>query len=142
MLAIEVPVGFLRRTTWVPRAYLVPRSNGRLLVGATSADSGFDARVTAGGISGLLQAALSAVPALAGFTVSETWAGLRPATADERPYLGATPLQGYYLACGHYRNGILLAPATARLLAAALEDGRPVPDAFALGRPGTKLASA
>jgi glycine/D-amino acid oxidase-like deaminating enzyme len=74
------------------------------------------------------------VPALRDFTVSETWAGLRPATPDERPFLGATPLQGYVLACGHYRNGILLAPATARLLADMLEGLDAPLDAFALER--------
>lgn len=134
MLAIEIPAGFMRLTTWIPHGYLVPRSDGRLLVGATAKDAGFDTRVTAGGIEALLHAAVTAVPALREFTVSETWAGLRPGTPDERPFLGATPLQGYFLACGHYRNGILLAPATARLLADALEGSGAVPDAFALGR--------
>lgn len=134
MLAIEIPAGFVRHTTWIPHGYLVPRSDGRLLVGATSKDVGFDARVTAGGIEALLRAAVTAVPALRDFTVSETWAGLRPATPDERPYLGATPVHGYFLACGHYRNGILLAPVTARLLADAVEGAAAVPDAFAIGR--------
>ncbi len=142
MLAIEIPLGFIRHTTWIPRGYLVPRAGGRLLVGATSAEAGFDARVTAGGIESLLQAALEAVPALKGFTVTETWAGLRPGTRDERPFLGATPLAGYFLACGHYRNGILLTPITAVLLADAIEHGRAVSRDFALDRPGTKLASA
>lgn len=142
MLAIETPVGFMRHTTWIPRGYLVPRADGRLLVGATAKNSGFDARVTAGGIESLLQAAVAAAPALGEFTISETWAGLRPATADERPFLGATRLEGYFLACGHYRNGILLAPATARLLADALEQGHAVPDAFTIARSGTNLASA
>lgn len=134
MLAIEIPVGFIRRTTWIPRGYLVPRQDGRLLVGATSTDCGFETRVTAGGIDQLLHAAITAVPALRDFTVSETWAGLRPATPDERPFLGATPLEGYFLACGHYRNGILLAPATARLLADTLEGVATPGDAFALER--------
>ncbi|HKU68734.1 MAG TPA: glycine oxidase ThiO [Candidatus Baltobacteraceae bacterium] len=134
MLAIEVPAGFIRHTTWIPHGYLVPRADGRLLVGATAKDAGFDTRVTAGGIEALLHSAVTAVPALREFTVSETWAGLRPATPDERPFLGATPLQGYFLACGHYRNGILLAPATSRLLADALEGVSAVPDAFAVGR--------
>lgn len=142
MLAIEIPVGFMRHTTWIPRGYLVPRMDGRLLVGATAKDTGFDARVTAGGVESLLAAATKAVPGLKDFTISETWAGLRPATRDERPFLGATPLQGYFLACGHYRNGILLAPATARLLADALEHGQPVSPEFALGRAGTNLATA
>lgn len=134
MLAIEIPVGFVRHTTWVPRAYLVPRADGRLLVGATAQDAGFDARVTAGGIEALLHAAVQALPALRDFTVSETWAGLRPATPDERPFLGGTALQGYFMACGHYRNGILLTPATARLLADAVEGVHAPSDAFALGR--------
>ena len=143
MLAIEIPKGFMRHTTWVPNAYLVPRLDGRLLVGATSERAGFDARVTAGGLQRLLQAAISAAPTLSGFSVTETWAGLRPGTPDERPLLGATPLEGYYLATGHYRNGILLAPVTAKLLADALEFGQP--DAlqpFALERFGTKLSPA
>ena len=139
MLAIEIPSGFMRRTMWIPGGYLVPRGDGRLLVGATSQQCGFDARVTAGGVAGLLRAAIDAVPALASFTISETWAGLRPATPDERPYLGATALDGYLLACGHYRNGIMLAPATARLLADAVE-GRAVPDEFGIGRTGTNVA--
>jgi glycine oxidase len=142
MLAIEAPVNFVRHTAWVPNCYLVPRGDGRLLVGATSSDAGYDARVTAGGVERLLQAALAAVPGLAEFTVSETWAGLRPATLDERPFLGATTLAGYFLATGHYRNGILLAAATARLLADAIADARSVRAEFTLERLGTKLASA
>lgn len=142
MLAIEVPLNFMRHTTWVPNGYLVPRADGRLLVGATAKNCGFDARVTAGGVESLLAAAVAAVPALREFTIGETWAGLRPATSDERPFLGETPLDGYFLACGHYRNGILLAPATARLLADAVQLHRTVPPAFALARSGTNQASA
>jgi glycine oxidase len=134
MLAIEIPAGFIHRTIWIPHGYLVPRADGRLLVGATSKDAGFDARVTAGGIETLLRAAVTAVPSLRDFTVSETWAGLRPGTVDERPFLGATPLGGYFLACGHYRNGILLAPATARLLADTVEGVSAGADAFGLER--------
>lgn len=141
MLALDVPLGLLRRTTWVPGAYLVPRADGRLLVGATAKKTGFDARVTAGGIAGLLESAIRAVPPLAGFTVSETWAGLRPATPDERPFLGGTPLGGYFLACGHYRNGILLAPATADMLADVLQGRNSVPAAFSFEPAGTKNAS-
>ncbi len=123
MIAMEIPVGFVRRTTWVPGAYLVPRPDGRLLVGATAENAGYDVRVTAGGLENLLRAAVTAAPALRDFTVSEAWAGLRPGTPDERPFLGPTSLSGYYLATGHYRNGILLAPATARMIADAVETG-------------------
>lgn len=127
MLAIEVPIGFVRHTTWIPGGYLVPRQDGRLLVGATAENSGFDSRVTAGGIYSLLQSAVTAAPSLRDFTVSEAWAGLRPGTPDERPFLGPTSLTSYYLAAGHYRNGILLAPATARILADVIESGDDAP---------------
>jgi glycine oxidase len=121
MLALAAPVDFVRHATWVPGAYLVPRDDGRLLVGATVERAGFDERVTAHGMRELLQAALSAAPSLRSFAVTESWAGLRPGTPDGLPFLGRTPIVGFFLACGHYRNGILLAPATARLIAGAIE---------------------
>jgi glycine oxidase len=124
MIALNVPAGFVRRATWVPGAYLVPRNDGRLLIGATVEASGFDERVTAAGIHELLHAALNAAPSLSSFTMTESWAGLRPGTPDGLPFLGPTPIEGYFLATGHYRNGILLAPATARLIADALESGQ------------------
>jgi glycine oxidase len=133
MLALEMPAGFVRRTIWVPGAYLVPRDDGRLLVGATSERAGFDTRVTAGGIRSLLDAALAAAPALGAFTVSETWAGLRPATPGGRPFIGPAPLEGLFDATGHYRNGILLAPVTARLAADVIE-GKPAPELDAFSR--------
>ncbi len=121
MLALAIPRGFVRRTVWVPGAYFVPRADGRLLIGATVEEAGFDVRVTAGGMHDLLHAASQAAPALAGFAVSETWAGLRPGTPDGLPFIGPTALDGYFLATGHFRNGILLAPATARLVADLLD---------------------
>lgn len=142
MLAVQLPAGFMRHTTWVPGAYFVPRADGRLLIGATVEEAA-DARVTAGGVHTLLHAAVAAAPALGDFAVSETWAGLRPATPDELPCLGCTPREGYYLATGHYRNGILLAPATARLLAQAiLESDRAQAEAFSVERFGTKAGIA
>ncbi len=120
MLALAVPAALIRRAVWVPGAYLVPRDDGRLLIGATVEECGFDVRVTAAGIRALLDAALSAVPALNDFALTETWAGLRPASADRKPFIGPTPLERYYLATGHFRNGILLAPATATLIADAV----------------------
>lgn len=121
MLAIAIPRGLVRRVLWIPGAYLVPRDDGRLLVGATVERAAFDVRVTAQGIRTLLDAALDAIPALGNFALAETWAGLRPGTPDELPYLGATELGGYFLATGHYRNGILLTPVTAHLVADAIE---------------------
>ncbi|MEO6912960.1 MAG: glycine oxidase ThiO [Candidatus Baltobacteraceae bacterium] len=133
MLAIEVPKGFVGHASWVPGAYMVPREDGRLLVGATVEDVGFDTRVSGDGLRKLLDSVLDAAPALGSFSVSETWAGLRPGTPDERPFLGATPLGGYFLATGHYRNGILLAPVTARYVADAIE-GKKHSTAFSIDR--------
>ncbi len=139
MIALATPVGFVRRATWVPGAYLVPRDDGRLLVGATSEASGFDERVTAHGVHELLHASLGAAPALAGFSLTESWAGLRPGTPDGLPFLGPAPLDGLFLATGHYRNGILLAPATARLIADAIETGAASAlEPFSMARLGTK----
>jgi glycine oxidase len=123
MLALAAPVGFLRRATWVPGAYLVPRTDGRLLVGATVEDAGYDERVTAEAVHRLLDAALAAAPSLGAFTVTETWAGLRPGTPDGRPFIGPTAIDGLLYATGHYRNGILLAPVTADLIASFVETG-------------------
>jgi glycine oxidase len=124
MLALALPRGLVQRVVWVPQAYLVPRIDGRLLVGATVEESGFDVRVTAAGLNALLNGALAAMPALRDLAVSESWAGLRPGTPDGLPFLGATALQGYLVASGHYRNGILLAPASAVAIADAVE-GKP-----------------
>jgi glycine oxidase len=141
MLALAVPSGFVRRPTWIPGAYLVPRDDGRLLVGATSEYAGFDERVTAQAVHQLLHAGLAAAPSLAAFSLTETWAGLRPGTSDGMPCLGPTPVDGLFLATGHYRNGILLAPVTARLIADSIER-RPVPELedFLLARFGTEDA--
>jgi glycine oxidase len=141
MIALNVPAGFVRYATWVPGAYLVPRNDGRLLIGATVEASGFDERVTAQGIHELLHAALSAAPSLSAFTMTESWAGLRPGTPDALPVMGETPLAGYFLATGHYRNGILLAPATARLVADAIE-GAPAPlEPFSIARFSTEAGA-
>jgi glycine oxidase len=121
MLALAMPRGFLKRPLWVPGAYLVPRDDGRLLVGATVEHAGFDTRVSADGIRTLLDAALDAAPALRDFALTETWAGLRPGSPDGRPFIGPTPIEGLLTASGHYRNGILLTPITARLIADFVE---------------------
>jgi glycine oxidase len=142
MLALAVPTGFVHRATWVPGVYLVPREDGRVLLGATVESAGFDERVTAQGMRELLDAALSAAPALAGFSITEQWAGLRPGTPDGLPFIGPTQLDGFWLATGHYRNGILLAPATARSIADALGGGDSralLP--FAIARLGTEEAT-
>jgi glycine oxidase len=127
MLAIAIPHNFVRRVVWIPgnayveHPYLVPRDDGRLLVGATVEPQLVDTRVTARGVGALLDAVLAAMPSLGSFAIAETWAGVRPGSPDGMPYLGETSLAGYFAATGHYRNGILLAPATAHTMADVLE---------------------
>ncbi|MGH7390039.1 MAG: glycine oxidase ThiO [Candidatus Rokuibacteriota bacterium] len=121
--------------------YLVPRPSGELLVGATVEDAGFARVVTAEGIAWLLAAAIDLVPALAGVPLARTWCGFRPWAPDGLPVLGPWPgIEGLWLATGHFRNGILLAPITARLLREWIVGGRPSldlsdfrPDRFAAG---------
>jgi len=121
MLALGGSRAALRRALWVPGAYIVPRSDGRVLIGATVERAGFDVRVTAQGVHALLNAALRAMPALGDLAVTETWAGTRPGSADGLPFIGATALDGYFVAAGHYRYGIVCAPATGQLIADAVE---------------------
>jgi glycine oxidase len=97
-------------------AYLVPRGEGRIVVGSTIEDAGFNKQVEVDTLEHLFQAALELVPALAKSRKHEDWAGLRPATRDELPIIGETSTPSYFVASGHYRDGILLAPITAQLM--------------------------
>ena len=97
--------------------YLVPRPSGELLIGATVERAGFQRAVTAEGIAGLLGSAIELVPALRGLPIARTWCGFRPWAPDSLPVLGPWPgVDGLFVATGHFRNGILLAPITARLM--------------------------
>lgn len=126
IVVLESCPPLLDRTVGTGRCYLVPRRDGRVVVGATMEMAGFDDRVTGAGVHGLLDAALEAVPALADAEVVELRAGLRPGTPDGLPILGADPhASGLFYATGHHRNGILLAPITARLLAEVLTGQEP-----------------
>jgi glycine oxidase len=100
--------------------YLVPRGDGRVLVGSTMERVGFVKEVTAAGLFKLLTLAQSLSPALHDATVSRTWSGLRPGSPDELPILGATKIAGLYVCTGHFRNGILLAPASIEALSALI----------------------
>jgi len=96
--------------------YVAPREKGRILLGSTAEEAGFDKRVTAGGVAGLISRATALAPRLSGARFVAAWAGLRPAAPDGLPILGKTPLPGFYLAAAHFRNGLLLAPLTAMAL--------------------------
>ena len=102
------------------RVYLVPRADGRLVVGATVEERGFDTAVTAGGVHELLREAYRLLPDVAEMELVEAMAGLRPGTPDNLPLIGPGALDGLILATGHYRNGILLAPLTAERVAEML----------------------
>ncbi len=116
------------------RVYLVPRPDGRLIVGATTEERGFDSTVTAGGVHELLREAYRLLPDIAEMELVEAMAGLRPGTPDNLPLIGPGALDGLVLACGHYRNGILLAPLTGEAVAGMLA-GEPLPDSLAAANP-------
>jgi len=116
------------------RVYLVPRPDGRLIVGATTEERGFDATVTAGGVHELLREAYRLLPDVAEMELVEAMAGLRPGTPDNLPLIGPGALDGLILACGHYRNGILLAPLTGEAVAGLLAGGE-LPDSLAAANP-------
>ncbi|MFF3738524.1 glycine oxidase ThiO [Streptomyces sp. NPDC002566] len=113
--------------------YLVPRENGELVVGATSEELGWDTTVTAGGVYELLRDAHELIPGISELPLTETRAGLRPASPDNAPLLGPSGLDGLLLATGHHRNGVLLTPVTGDVLAHVLTTGE-LPD---LARPFT-----
>lgn len=145
MLSVRVPSGDahplpLQRILYGEEIYIVPRQDGRILLGATVESVGFTPHNTPAGIQQLLNAAMRLYPDLAHFPIEECWWGFRPATPDELPLLGASPFANLTLATGHYRNGILLAPVTALLTANHLLQSQPDPflEAFSWQRFQTK----
>ena len=132
MLALQMPREgpLLTHVVWGPAVYLVPRSDGRLLIGATVEEKGFDTALTAGGVLDLLREAWETLPGIYDLPIVETWVGLRPGSRDDAPILGPTEMGGLVMATGHHRNGILLAPLTARAIADLVLTGE-TPEAIA-----------
>ena len=126
MLALRMDPGapLLRHVIWLPRGYLVPRQDGRLIVGATVEERGFDNTLTAGGLLALIEGAWRAVPAIEELPIAETWVGFRPGSRDDAPMLGPSGIDGLVVATGHHRNGILLTPLTVEAMSAYLLTGR------------------
>jgi glycine oxidase len=122
-------------------AYVLPRPDGTVIVGSTLETVGFRKGVTAGAVARLIEAAARLVPRLSESRFEDAWSGLRPGTPDGWPILGASPVRGLYFAAGHFRNGILLAPVTARLVADAIL-GEPAPglEAFSIERFAGRLS--
>jgi len=109
------------RSRW---CYIIPRSNGRYVVGSTVEPAGFDKSLNSYRVKRLQEAAARLIPAFAEAKIAEAWTGLRPGTPDNLPLLGATGIPGYFAATGHYRDGILLTPVTAEVMCALLLEGK------------------
>jgi glycine oxidase len=116
MVSLRCAAAKIERVLWSERIYLVPRNDGRIMCGATVEHVGFDKTVTAGGMHANLDAAIELAPILAGASIDEEWAGLRPDSPDHLPILGPTNIDGLLIATGHYRSGVLLTPITAKLI--------------------------
>jgi glycine oxidase len=140
-LGMDASRPLLRHVVWTQKAYLVPRDDGRLLVGATVEEAGFDDRMTAGGLLGLLESAWRALPTIEEAPIVETWVGHRPGSRDDAPILDEVE-PGLVVAAGHHRNGILLTPITAELVAELVLTGRadPLLAGFTLARFSPKAA--
>lgn len=115
----------LRHVIWTTGLYLVPRGDGRIVIGSTSERVGFDRNVTAGAMSSLIDRSVELLPALSAAGFHSAWAGLRPALPDGLPAIGPGAIAGLQYACGHFRHGILLAPITARIIVRLLRGEKP-----------------
>lgn len=127
MAAVNYAGAPLRRVLRSDHAYIVPRHDGspqRLVIGSTLEDAGFEKRVTPQGLEQIFSAVRELVPAIGAAEIAETWAGLRPDTPDHLPLLGPGEIGNLTFATGHYRNGILLAPITAKLVSEWITDRR------------------
>jgi glycine oxidase len=118
ILAVQMPADapLVRHLIWGHSVYIIPRLDGRLIIGATVEEQGFDMQLTAGAVLGLLQSACATIPAIRDRPIHEMWVGLRPGSLDDAPILGNTSVRGLILATGHFAHGIVLAPITAQAI--------------------------
>jgi len=128
MVQFQTRLPLLQRVVFSDKGYVIPRADGRLLAGSTMELVGFEKQVTAEGLARILALAMELCPQLAQAPVQEFWAGLRPYTEDHLPILGQGPMEGLFLATGHFRNGILLTPITAKLIAQVVLGQKPTVD--------------
>jgi glycine oxidase len=142
-LQMDPAAPLLSHVVWAPNVYLVPRLDGRLIVGATVEEKGFDTALTAGGVLALLEAAWRVLPAIEELPIAEMWVGHRPGSRDDAPILGRAPIDGLFYATGHHRNGILLTPVTADAMARLILDGEldPAIRPFGYDRFATAIAA-
>lgn len=118
IVQLAAPMGLLPCVLHGAGGYLIPRQDGRILCGATVEKMGFDKTVKAGSMVQLLDMAITLLPDLAHYPITSQWSGLRPATVDGLPFLGASSVENLWLNTGHYRNGVLLASISAELVTA------------------------
>ncbi|MDQ0504654.1 glycine oxidase ThiO [Xanthobacter agilis] len=124
-LRMDPAAPLVNHVIWAPNSYIVPRRNGRLILGATTEEKGFDTALTAGGQLALLTYAWRALPALEELPILEQWVGFRPGSRDDAPILGpSAEVEGLVYATGHHRNGILLLAVTAKVIAECVLEGR------------------
>jgi glycine oxidase len=129
MILFQAPVGLLTRMVMRHHRYLIPRRDGRILAGSTLEQLGFDKATTQAAAAELRRAAVDLVPSLEDCPVERQWAGLRPGNPSGVPYIGPHPsMNGLYICTGHYRNGVVLAPASARLLTDSVLGRTPILD--------------
>ncbi|MEP9351677.1 glycine oxidase ThiO [Xanthobacter sp. KR7-225] len=142
-LQMDPAAPLLSHVLWAPGAYLVPRRDGRLIIGATTEEKGFDTALTAGGLLALLTNAWRALPGLEELAVIEQWVGFRPGSRDDAPILGPSEVEGLVYATGHHRNGILLLPVTTDVIVSQILEGRmdPVAAPFAASRFAPRAAA-
>ena len=126
----------VEHVVWTSEIHIAPKADGRMIVGATMEEAGFDASVTAGGLYALLEGVRRVLPGAEDMAVEAAWAGFRPTSEDDAPILGQTIVRGLVLAAGHHRNGYLLAPVTAQAIEDLVIDGviRGAASGFGLGR--------
>ena len=138
MLLFRGPVGLVRRIVLSRDRYVIPRRDGRVLVGSTLEHVEFDKSTTPAARAELHREALRLIPALADCAVEHHWAGLRPGSPIGVPFVGEHPrIQGLYVNAGHYRNGVVLGPASARLLADQMLGRTPALDPAPYRLPGS-----
>ncbi|HYR90201.1 MAG TPA: glycine oxidase ThiO [Terriglobia bacterium] len=123
ILSLCMPAGAFRHMIRWQHSYFVPRNTGDLVVGATDEDAGFDRSLTPAGLGKLLADAQAISSEVGSYPILETWTGLRPATPDGLPVIGPSAIPGVFYAAGHYRNGVLLAPITASIIADLVLNG-------------------
>ncbi len=143
-LRMDPAAPLVNHVIWAPHSYIVPRRDGRLILGATTEEKGFDTDLTAGGQLALLTYAWRALPAIEELSIHEQWVGFRPGSRDDAPILGpAEEVEGLVYATGHHRNGILLLAVTAKVVADFVLEGRldPVAAPFRAGRFAPRAAA-